>query len=288
MGVKIRTIKDIRSYLSAELHDLYDEHEIRIIAEILIRSASGMTKMHQLYDGSIILSSVATEKIIAYATDLKSGKPVQYVTGETSFYNCRIKVNPSTLIPRPETEELVDLILRENKGFSGSVLDFGTGSGCISVALAANMPLASVTGIDISEEALSIARENAELNHVMVKFLQGDVFSFDWKRAGTADIIVSNPPYVRESEKMLMSKNVLDFEPPAALFVPDENPLVYYEAILSLAAGCLKKSGRIYFEINEKMSDQLTKLLKESGYSDVMAVKDINERYRIIKGIKND
>jgi len=288
MGVKIRTIKDIRSYLSAELHDLYDEHEIRIIAEILIRSASGMTKMHQLYDGSIILSSVATEKIIAYAAELKSGKPVQYVTGETSFYNCRIKVNPSTLIPRPETEELVDLILRENKGFSGSVLDFGTGSGCISVALAANMPLASVTGIDISEEALSIARENAELNHVMVKFLQGDVFSFDWKRAGTADIIVSNPPYVRESEKMLMSKNVLDFEPPAALFVPDENPLVYYEAILSLAEGCLNKSGRIYFEINEKMSDRLTELLTGSGYSDVMAVKDINERYRIIKGIKND
>lgn len=288
MGVKIQTIKEIRFYLAKELKGLYDEPEIRILADILIKTVSGITKLHQLYDDGYTLKTNESEEIIRFTEELKTGKPIQYIIGETTFYNCKIRVSSATLIPRPETEELVDLILKENKAFKGNIIDFGTGSGCIAIALAANLRSATVTGIDISEEALHVARKNAVLNNVNVDFINGDILSIGGNLAGKAGIIVSNPPYVRNSEKTLMAKNVLDFEPHKALFVSDSDPLIYYNAILRLADDMLLPEGYIYFEINEVMGALLIQLFESHNYTDIKIVRDLNDKERIIKGRKHD
>ena len=287
MGVKLQTIKDIRLYLAKELTGVYNLPEIRALADRLIKTVTGATKLHQLYDNEYQVNGTDAEKIIKIAEELKTGRPIQYILGETTFYNCTIKVNSATLIPRPETEELVDLIIRENKDYRGNIIDFGSGSGCIAIALAANLPFAILTGVEISDDAISIARENAGLNNVKVSFIKGDIFQPDRKATRKAGIIVSNPPYVRISEKSLMSKNVLDFEPHQALFVADNDPLIYYDAILKLAEDTLLAEGRLYFEINEAMGKPLTKLLETFDYSEIAVVLDINDKERIIKGRKN-
>jgi release factor glutamine methyltransferase len=287
MAVKIQTIKDIRFYLAKELTGIYHETEIRVLADILIKTALGITKLHQLYDNGYQVTGKQSKKIIEITKELKTGRPVQYILGETSFYNCTIRVNDSTLIPRPETEELVDLIIRENKGFKGNIFDFGTGSGCIAIALAANLPLSVLTGIDISDEAIKIAKDNAVLNNVKVTFLSGDIFSLDQELLCKAGIIVSNPPYVRNSEKLKMGRNVLDFEPHPALFVNDSDPLIYYNAILKLADKILLPGGRLYFEINEMMGRELVRLFESFDYSEIEIVSDINNKERIVKGRKD-
>ena len=287
MGVNIQTIKDIRFYLAKELEKIYQEPEISALSNMIIKTVTGIQKLHQLYMKEQIVTRQQAETIINICKDLKTGKPIQYILGEISFYDCVIKVTGSTLIPRPETEELVDLIVRENKGYQGTIIDIGTGSGCIAVALAVNLPGAVVTGIDISDEAIMIARENAQLNNVTISFLIGDVFSFDSERINKAGIIVSNPPYVRNSEKQFMSKNVLDFEPHSALFVPESDPLIYYRAILKLADKILIHRGRLYFEINEEMGKLMIQLLESYGYTEIQIFADINSKERIIKGTKN-
>jgi len=287
MAVKIQTIKEIRIFLGEELRDLYNENEIRVLSDTLITTVTGKTKLHILYDNDYPVSRRDAEKITELTAELKKGKPVQYVLGETTFYNCLIRVNSSTLIPRPETEELVDLIIKENNGFSGDIFDFGTGSGCIAIALAANLPYAAVKGFEISEKAIDTARENAELNNVRVSFIRNDIFNPDPGEIGNAGIIVSNPPYVRDSEKILMARNVIDFEPHLALFVTDSDPLAYYNAILRIAENALLPAGRIYFEINEKMGNSMSTLLKSYNYSDIQVVADLSNKDRIVKGIKN-
>jgi len=287
MGVKIQTIKDIRFFLLKELSDVYPEPEIRVLSDIIIKTVTGRTKLHQLYDNGYKVERREVERIIAITEELKSGRPVQYIIGETIFYNCTFKVNNFTLIPRPETEELVDLIIRENKGYEGNIIDLGSGSGCIAVALAANLTSAIVTGIEISDDAIRIARENAVLNKVKVSFKKDDIFTLDYGKTGNAGIIVSNPPYVRNSEKQMMAKNVLDFEPPLALFVTDTDPLIYYKAILEIAEYILLPGGRLYFEINEAMGKEMKQLVKSFDYSEVEIIKDIHEKERIIKGRKN-
>ncbi|MBE3085104.1 MAG: peptide chain release factor N(5)-glutamine methyltransferase [Bacteroidetes bacterium] len=287
MGVNIQTIKDIRFYLAKELEKIYQEQEISALTNIIIKTVIGITKLHQLYMTEQIVTKRQAGRIIDICKELKTGKPIQYILGETSFYDCVIRVTSATLIPRPETEELVDLIIRENRGYQGTIIDIGTGSGCIAVALAANLPGAVVTGIDISDEAIRTARENAQSNNVTVSFVKGDVFSFDSERVDKAGIIVSNPPYIRNSEKQFMSKNVLDFEPHPALFVNDSDPLIYYRAILKLANKILKQRGRLYFEINEAMGKSMVQLLESSGYTEIQIVADINSKERIIKGTKD-
>ena len=190
------------------------------------------------------------------------------------------------MIPRPETEELVDLIIGENRGFTGAILDAGTGSGCIAIALAVNLPGTRVTGMDINEGAIKISEENAILNKAKVSFFASDIFNPAPGSMHNIQIIVSNPPYIRESEKKRMSENVLDYEPYTALFVPDSDPLVYYRAILDLAETALIPGGKVYFEINEAMGEPMVQLLEGSGYSGVKIVKDINGKERIIKGNK--
>jgi release factor glutamine methyltransferase len=287
MGINIQTIKDIRFYVAKELEEIYQEPEISALANIIIKTVINIKKLHQLYMKEQPVTSEQAGRIIEICTELKTGKPIQYILGETNFYDCIIRVNSATLIPRPETEELVDLIIRENKSSPGNIIDFGSGSGCIAIALAANLPGSVVTGIDISDEAIRMAQENALLNNVAVRFLKGDIFSYAFKIVEKADIIVSNPPYVRYSEKQFMNKNVLDFEPPMALFVTDSDPLIYYHAILELAVKILVPGGRLYFEINELMGKSMVKLLESFGYSEIEIIADINSKERIIKGIKN-
>lgn len=287
MSINIQTIKDIKSYLAGELAGIYPEHEISAFAGIINKTLFRASGLHPLAFPENRVSQKHIHEIQRICRELKKGKPLQYILGETSFYNCTIKINNNTLIPRPETEELVDLIIKENRDFRGSLLDIGTGTGCITVALAINLPGAIITGTDNSDAALEVARENASFNNVKVSFIRSDIFEPDIKMFNKVDIIVSNPPYVRVSEKKQMNRNVLDYEPHSALFVPDESPLIYYEAILDLAEKILNDSGKLYFEINEAMGVPMKDLLINHGYSSVELIKDLNNRDRIIKAIHN-
>jgi release factor glutamine methyltransferase len=289
MAVKLQTIKDIRNYISDELSGLYSGQESLSISDVLISKVFKMNKLtFLLKENEMKADSKRAEALIRYCSELKTGKPLQYVTGETLFYDCLLKVNRGVLIPRPETEELVDLVVKENRGFTGSIMDIGTGSGCIAIALAVSFPSAQVTGFDISRTALRTAIRNAKNNNADVSFVKADLFKIVPSEMQNADLIISNPPYVRNSEKLYMRKNVLFFEPQKALFVPDNDPLKYYRAILGLADYILNPGGSVYFEINEAMGKPILDLLESFKYSTVKIVKDINGKDRIAKGKKHD
>jgi release factor glutamine methyltransferase len=284
MAVNLLTIKDIRLYLEKELGNLYNENEIASLSRIIIKTIIKPRGLHQVYNPDFRLNHEQSSIIPGITEELKTGKPWQYVLSETEFYNCIIKVTPSVLIPRPETEELTDIIIRENRDFKGDILDFGTGSGCIAIALALNIPGARVTGFDISEAALLVAEENARINNVRATFEKNDIFNFTTPTGRKAGIIVSNPPYVRKSEKMHMKRNVLDFEPPIALFVEDSDPLRFYRTILDISEDILLPGGRIYFEINEALHNEIMEMLSTFNFSKIGIIKDLNGRYRFAKG----
>ena len=288
MSVNIQTIKDIRHFLSRELADFYPETEIGAFANIIIRTLTKKPGLHIHALPESPLTQKQAARVLSICRELKSGKPLQYVLGETSFYNCTIKLSAETLIPRPETEELVDLIVKENRGFRGTILDIGTGSGCIAIALAINLPGTTVTGIDISEGAIAMAKENSTLNNATVAFFRADIMNFDANQVTKTNIIVSNPPYVRDSEKKHMASNVLDFEPNNALFVPDSDPFRYFTAILEIAGKILIPGGKVYFEINEAFGKEMSLLIEEYGYRSIEVIRDLNGRERIIKGTRND
>ena len=283
----IQTIKDIGTYLEKELAGIYPREEINALSSIIIKTVFRVSGLHHLVTSGEHVTRKQSDEITGISRELKSGRPLQYILGETSFYNCLIKVNPEVLIPRPETEELVDLIIKENRDFRGSILDAGTGSGCIAIAIAVNLPGSKVTGIDNSAGAIRLAEENARLNKASVSFIVNDLLNPDLRSVGTAAIIVSNPPYVRESEKIHMAANVLDHEPHSALFVPDSDPLLYYRAITEMAGIILVPGGKVYFEINEAMGESMSDLLYSGGYSGVAVVKDLNGKDRFIKGTSN-
>ena len=257
----------------------FSRREVTSFAYLSIEKILGYSKSdciihsnHELTNDNII----SFENII---NDIKQNIPIQYILGEAHFYDLKFKVNSSTLIPRGETEELVQYILLHD---FISVLEIGTGSGCIAVSIAKNSN-AKITAIDNSIEALEIAKSNAILNSVEINFELSDVFNFsDTKKY---DLIVSNPPYVLESEKKLMNKNVLDYEPHNALFVSDNDPLIYYKEIAKIATNNLNKNGLLFFEINEKYSKQIIELLSNLNFVDIELKKDINGRDRIIKSV---
>jgi release factor glutamine methyltransferase len=288
MSVNIQRIKDIRQYLYYELGEIYPEPEIHAIANIITKTLFRQTKLQILAFPENPVTGKTKKEIIRICHELKKGRPLQYIIGETEFYNCKIRLNSATLIPRPETEELVDLIIRDNKGVLIRILDIGTGSGCIAIALAVNLPGAEVSGFDISGEAVIKARENAVLNKANVTFFVADMLIPLIKQELAYDLIVANPPYVKESEKRKMAANVLDFEPHSALFVPDDDPLIFYRAVIKLANTIMKPGGKIYFEINEALGNSVFKLIESSGYSGVEIIKDINGKDRFAKCIKND
>ena len=257
----------------------FSRREVTSFAYLSIEKILGYSKSDCIIHSNQELSNnniISLENII---NDIKQNIPIQYILGEAHFYDLKFKVNSSTLIPRGETEELVQYILLHD---FISVLEIGTGSGCIAVSIAKNSN-AKITAIDNSIGALEIAKSNAVLNSVEINFQLRDVFNFsDIKKY---DLIVSNPPYVLESEKKLMDKNVLDYEPHNALFVSDNDPLAYYKEIAKIATNNLNKNGLLFFEINEKYSNQIIELLSNLNFVDIELKKDINGRDRIIKSI---
>ena len=257
----------------------FSRREVTSFAYLSIEKILGYSKSDCIIHSNQELTNdniISFENIIS---DLKQNIPIQYILGEAHFYDLKFKVNSSTLIPRGETEELVQYILLHD---FITVLEIGTGSGCIAVSIAKNSN-SKITAIDNSIEALEIAKSNAILNSVKINFVLSDVFNFsDTKKY---DLIVSNPPYVLESEKKIMDKNVLDYEPHNALFVSDNDPLVYYKEIAKIATNNLNKNGLLFFEINEKYSKQIIELLSNLNFVDIELKKDINGRDRIIKSV---
>jgi release factor glutamine methyltransferase len=288
MSGKIVTLKDIRKHLNNELKSIYPENEITAITNLILKTQFGFDWLHLLIDSNQNVSTQTINNIVSICLELKTGKPIQYILGQTEFYNCTIKVNNETLIPRPETEELVDLVIKENPNFKGRIVDMGTGSGCIAIALKKYMPGAEVTGLDISEGSLEMASANAILNNVVVSFIKEDILKFDPRKTYRTEILISNPPYVLESEKQFMRTNVIDFEPHNALFVSDDDPLLFYKAILKISEEILIPGGKIYFEINETKGREMDRLLQANRYSEVKIINDINGKNRIIKGRLNE
>jgi release factor glutamine methyltransferase len=257
----------------------FSSREVTSFAYLSIEKILGYSKSDCIIHSNQELNNdniISFENII---NDLKQNIPIQYILGEAHFYDLKFKVNSSTLIPRGETEELVQYILTHD--FT-SVLEIGTGSGCIAISIAKNSN-SKITALDNSIEALEIAKSNAILNSVKINFVLSDVFNFsDTKKY---DLIVSNPPYVLESEKKIMDKNVLDYEPHNALFVSDNDPLVFYNKIAKIATNNLNKNGLLFFEINENYSKQIIELLSNLNFVDIELKKDINGRDRIIKSV---
>ena len=257
----------------------FSRREVASFAYLSIEKILGYSKSDCIIHSNQELTNdniISFENIIS---DLKQNIPIQYILGEAHFYDLKFKVNSSTLIPRGETEELVQYILLHD---FISVLEIGTGSGCIAVSIAKNSN-SKITAIDNSIEALEIAKSNAILNSVKINFVLSDVFNFSETKK--YDLIVSNPPYVLESEKKIMDKNVLDYEPHNALFVSDNDPLVYYKEIAKIATNNLNKNGLLFFEINENYSKQIIELLSNLNFVDIELKKDINGRDRIIKSV---
>ena len=224
-------------------------------------------------------------RITEIITDLKTFKPIQYIFGSTDFYNLPFHVSADVLIPRPETEELVDLIITENKNKPLKILDIGTGSGCIAISLAKNLPKSKITASDISENALNIVHQNSKLNNIQIETIQLDILNPPNDFNEKYDIIVSNPPYITEKEKTLMHQNVLEYEPHLALFVPNVNPLLFYKAITKFAIKHLNNNGKLYFEINEAFGNETITLLEQNNFKELFLRKDINNKDRMVRGI---
>ncbi|WP_461632135.1 peptide chain release factor N(5)-glutamine methyltransferase [Labilibaculum euxinus] len=280
------TIQSTINYIKKELAELYHARETESMAYILLEYVLNYSKSQIQLNRSENISDDDFKQIASYTHELKTSKPIQYILGETEFYDLTFKVNKHTLIPRPETEELVHAIINENRQEGLHILDIGTGSGCIPISLAKNLKNAHVTSADISAEAIEKAKENAKLNQVDVHFFHRDILNWknvDWDNF---DIIVSNPPYVTEAEKSKMEKNVLDYEPHTALFVTDHDPLIFYRTISEMALLHLKKGGKLYFEINESLANEMAALLEQKGFNSIRLRSDINGKNRMISAIK--
>ncbi len=269
-------------YIEKELTELYPKTEIEGFTRIIIEAVCGWSFTEQVVKKNEQIPEADFEKTKKIVKRLKDFEPLQYILGETEFYGLKLKVNPSVLIPRPETEELVDWITKSGLPKNCSVLDIGTGSGCIALALKSQFKDAEVFGIDISEKALEIARQNAVINGLDVRFLKADILNRDHFEWENFDVIVSNPPYIMELEKAKMHANVLNFEPQNALFVSDNDPLVFYRSIAAFAKKHLKNFGLLYFEINENMGHEMFKLLINFGFSEIEVRKDINAKNRMV------
>ena len=274
-------VSNIIPYYIKQLNGIVQEREIISLAYISIDFLLGYNRSDCIIHSDKDITSEVSDRIKQIIADLKTNKPIQHIIGETEFYELKFKVNEHTLIPRPETEELVKWILQHE--FT-SALDIGTGSGCIAIALRKNKS-AEISAIDVSESALLVAKENAKINEVEINFLLQDILKTT--TLPKVDVIVSNPPYVLDKEKELMLANVLDNEPHLALFVPNNNPLLFYKKIATLAFTSLSKNGLLFFEINERFSKETVAMLSAIGFVDIELKKDINEKDRMLKAIKN-
>lgn len=287
-----RTVAEEMRHIVALLKDKYGEGEARAIARVIFENLKGWSPVDLAIKANEHLSQFMEGKIAEVTERLLHDEPVQYIFGVADFYGMKLKVTPDTLIPRPETAELVDIIAGENQRKDLKVLDIGTGSGCIAIALSRNLPFSEVYAVDISDAALAVARENALSAHAPVRFAHADILAADsaWDAVADAgagsvkmDIIVSNPPYIADSEKASMERNVTEFEPAGALFVPDADPLLFYRAILGLAARHLADGGSVYFEINPRFVNELEALCGHCGFGDVTAMRDSFGKLRFVR-----
>lgn len=280
-------ISDLKSNFIKALSGLYPSEEIESFFNILSEKYLNLSRIDIALDRDQLVSEANVGKIEKVLARLKTFEPIQYILGETEFFGLPFKVTSKTLIPRPETEELVQWILDEvlyfkNKPELLEILDIGTGSGCIAISLAKHLPDANVSALDISEEALRIAKENAEANEVSISFFESDILACESLPEGY-DFIVSNPPYVRELEKHFMEANVLAHEPEIALFVEDADPLLFYRKIADLAKVSLKPNGALFFEINEYLGEDMVSLLEDMGFQQIEIRKDIYGKDRMLK-----
>ena len=275
--------KNFKDYFKKELLPIYDEHEIDSFFYIILENLHNLKRIDLALHPEMEVSHIDVEKWNKILLELINQKPIQYILGETEFFGLHFKVNEFTLIPRQETEELVNWIITDNKKKKEiKILDIGTGSGCIAVSLAKCLPNAIVFAIDVSENALEIAKENATLNRVEVLFFQKNILETD-NLEQQFDIIVSNPPYVRMLEKEEIKPNVLEFEPHLALFVENNDALLFYKKIATLAKINLKPNGLLYFEINQYLGNEMTVLLQNMNFTAVELRKDIYGNDRMIK-----
>lgn len=270
-------------YIRQSLKEYYPITEINAFIKIIFKDIFNINIL-DIYTGKDInLSDNQLKELEDILRRLKKYEPIQYIIGYSEFYGMQLQVNSNVLIPRPETEEMVELILKDNKETENlNVLDIGTGSGCIALAISNNLKTPKVTGWDISEKALETAKSNAHKLNLNVIFERKDILNIDSTNQ-QYDIIVSNPPYVTEQEKAYIEHNVLDWEPENALFVPDNNPLLYYDAIARFALKTLSPNGRIYFEINQLFGEEMANKMEMLGYRDVSILKDMAGKDRIIK-----
>jgi len=277
------TIKHYRDYFIQELTPLYDVGEAESFFYLILEAKHQLQRVDLALQTDLAFSE-SELKIWSFILDqLKKEIPIQYILGVTNFYGLEFEVNSAVLIPRPETEELVDWIIQSSKVQSKlKILDIGTGSGCIAIALAKNLPNAQVFALDVSEQALTTAKKNAEKNQVQLSFIHQSILETE-DLAQEFDIIVSNPPYVRELEKHEIKNNVLDNEPHLALFVEDNDALIFYRKIAQLAQKNLKLKGQLYFEINQYLGKETLNLLLEMGFKNSVLRQDIygNDRMSI-------
>ena len=277
-------LSQLKINFTTVLQGVYDKEEVHCFFYILCDFFLQYSRFEVSMSQDTVVSETNIARFEKVLLRLKTQEPIQYILGTTEFYGLTFKVNKHTLIPRPETEELVDWVLsnHHDQGSMLDILDIGTGSGCIAISLAKNIPTARVSGIDISEKTLEVAQENAIKNQVLVSFCKKDILETTALK-NKYDVMVSNPPYVRQLEKKVMNANVLDYEPGVALFVPNEDPLLFYRKIAQLAIVSLQTRGWLYFEINEYLSKEMDVLLKDIGFANIEIKKDFREVPRMIK-----
>lgn len=286
------SVKELKTYFISSLKSLYPSKEVLSFFNLLAEKSLGLSRIAIALQPEKQISEKEKFVFDNAISRLKNFEPIQHILGTTEFFGLPFLVDKNVLIPRPETEELVDWILGQNKNKEATILDIGTGSGCIAISLAKHLPSAKVCGLDISAKALHVAQLNTVLNKVDIRYFNTDVLEENtWKfifEEMKFDTIVSNPPYVRILEKELMSPNVIEHEPSIALFVKDEDPLLFYRKIAQLSNIYLKPEGVLYFEINEYLSVEMEKMLTMEGFKNIEIRKDIFKKDRMIKCIKNE
>ena len=283
----MENLQSLLHHIKTELQPIYGPEEANSIGWLLVEHEFGWNRTQISLRKQEPVGPDTWHKFMLYLQRLQNHEPLQYVTGQAYFYDLKFQVNPSVLIPRPETEELVHRIIKENKAEPVlRMLDIGTGSGCIAITLNKYLPQATVLGLDISEAALEVARINAACNEQPVQWLHHDIFTDPLPLPDhSLDIVVSNPPYVLESEKLLMRRNVLDYEPHLALFVPDSDALRYYSRIAKVGQHLLKPKGKLYFEINEQYADAIKIMLQENSFDSIQSIKDLFGKDRFVSAV---
>src|SRR5690606_15264134 len=274
-------IKDYKIRFTESLSPIYDSDEIESFFFLILEQEHQLKRVDLALNPNLELTENELQKWDAYLQELQKQKPIQYLLGKTQFFGLEFFVNEHTLIPRPETEELVSWIINDNQHQQSlNILDIGTGSGCIAISLDKNLK-SETFAFDVSYEALEVAQKNADHNQTFVHLVEFDILNDVWE-GDPFDIIVSNPPYVRELEKEEIKPNVLEYEPHLALFVSDENPLLFYEKIADFAKEHLSENGKLYFEINQYLGKETSEMLKNKGFKKVILKKDIYGNDRMI------